>query len=61
MIELTPSSSLAPQCDNAAICSVDDTVVVSLQGSFLLEQWGNVQALMHHREAKDPQWIAVVR
>ncbi|CAM9457536.1 unnamed protein product [Pylaiella littoralis] len=31
------------------------------EGSFLLEQWGNLHALMHHREARDPQWIAVVR
>lgn len=31
------------------------------QGSFLLEQWRNLYALMHHREDMAPQWVAVVR
>ena len=31
------------------------------QGSFLLEQWRNLYALMHHREEMPPAWVAVVR
>eukprot|EP00903_Cladosiphon_okamuranus_P008244 g7936.t1 len=33
----------------------------SQEGTFLLEQWHNLYALMHHREDMAPQWVEVVR
>lgn len=61
---LLPSSSRARPCRDAVLFSSAVKTPPSRhtsQGSFLLEQWRNLYALMHHREDMPPAWVAVVR